>query len=295
MNQLVKLLSLGWLSIAAQADTFESEYLSVQSEGSGPDVILIHGFACSPEVWADLKNAIGADYRLHTVALAGLAGEPAPASAPDSYLTTLRDELCRYIEIKELQRPVLIGHSMGGLIALLVASLDSAEPGKVIAVDALPFISLIFNPFATSELMQPLAKMLEEQLMRLGDLQFETLVSSFISMMTQSDDKRQQLIEWSRSSDRKAYAQYLHEIMSYDARPELNAITCPVYILYAHDEAMGIPKATLTQLYTKAYANLKNVHIENIPDSMHFIMWDQPAVFGRKIQQALAQISPHPF
>jgi pimeloyl-ACP methyl ester carboxylesterase len=140
-----------WLSLVGPAVAFQSDCISVKTEGNGPDLILIHGFACSPQVWSGLAKEIGPEFRLHFVTVAGFAGSAAPKVNPESYLKTLRDEIIRYIDTEKLKKPTLIGHSMGGLTSLLVASKENPKVGKVIVVDALPFFSLIFNPLATTE------------------------------------------------------------------------------------------------------------------------------------------------
>ena len=51
-NLAITLAMAIWISIAVPATAFESDCISVKAEGNGPDLILIHGLACSPQVWA---------------------------------------------------------------------------------------------------------------------------------------------------------------------------------------------------------------------------------------------------
>ena len=281
-----------WLLSTGRATAFESDYLSVKVEGNGPDFILIHGFACSPEVWSGLAKEIGSGLRLHSVSISGFAGSAAPKVEPESYLKTIRDEIVRYIGTAKLNNPILIGHSMGGLISLLVASNAGPKVNKVIVVDALPFVSLLFSPIATTEQVLPQAKLMELQMAGLDDESFERQAKLTISAMTKSDEKKELVLKWSKASDRKLYARCFRELMAYDARPELKTITCPVVVLHAYDPAMRIPETQLKQLYTNAYADLKTVSIKTVPDSFHFIMWDQPKSFYEAVKEALAPAFP---
>ena len=278
-----------WLSSVARAAEFESEFISVKTQGAGPDVILLHGFASSPDVWSGFAKKVDSRFRLHLVHVAGLAGSPAAKNVPESYLETIRDEIARYIEVGKLKKPVLIGHSMGGLLSLLVSSNEPSTVGRVIIVDALPFFSLLFTPLATAEQVLPQAKAFEKQMVSLDDMQFEQQVKSSASILTKNDEKKALLLKWSKESDRKAYAQILREVMAYDARPELNKITCPVLVVYAYDKAMNVPEAQLAQLYANAYANVKGVHIQRVADSFHFIMWDQPERFQKTLNEVLSR------
>ena len=178
-----------WLSPAARAAEFDSEFISVKTHGAGPDVILLHGFASSPDVWSGVVKKIDSRFRLHLVSIAGLAGSPASKNVPESYLKTIRDEIARYIKVEKLRKPVLIGHSMGGLLSLLVSSKEPSTVGRVIIVDALPFFSLLFNPLATAEQVLPLAKAFEKRMVSLDDMQFEQQAKLSASILTKDDKK----------------------------------------------------------------------------------------------------------
>lgn len=285
----VLILLIGiWLSLATDSVAFESDYISVKAEGDGPDVVLIHGFASSPEVWSELAKELQSGYRLHFVTIAGFAGAPAPQTAPESYLKTLREEIGRYLDEENLKNPTLIGHSMGGLTSLLVAKDKPDTVGKVVVLDSLPFLSLLFNPNATAKLVFPQAKAIENQLRSLNDDQFEKQAKSSISRLTKNDEKKEVLLKWSKESDRQVYAQCFRETMVYDARAELKDVKCPVTVLYAFDPAMRVPEAQLNRLYTAAYANLANASLHSVPESFHFIMWDQPDVLLKIVRETLA-------
>ena len=132
----------------------------------------------------------------------------------------------------------------------------------------------LFNPVATAEQVLPQAAALEKHMVNLDDIQFEQQAKSSASILTKDDEKKGLLLKWSKESDRKVYAQIFREVMAYDARPDLNKITCPVLVVYAYDKTMNVPEAQLAQLYANAYANVKGVRIRRVADSFHFIMWD---------------------
>ncbi len=273
-----------WLSFPVLA--YESEFLSVQTTGTGPDIILIHGFASSPDVWEALTERLQPNFRFHLVKMNGFAGSTAPQKQPQSYLNTLRDEISQYIKHQALDKPTLIGHSMGGLLALLIAENDTPIE-KVIIIDALPFYSLLFDPHATTTTVRPQAESMEKHLLTLNDQQFEQQAQAAIAFLTKEDEKKALLLEWTKNTDRKIYARYLKEAISHDARPALKNIACPVTVIYAYDPAMRIPPERLNQLYARAYSPLKKLEIHVIPDSYHFIMWDQPEQLASQIQRTL--------
>ncbi|MEM6822309.1 MAG: alpha/beta hydrolase [Verrucomicrobiota bacterium] len=283
----ILLLGIGF-SFSPRLGAFESDFISVRTEGSGPDVILIHGFACSPEVWAGLADEIKTTHQLHFVTILGFAGTSTEiAILPDHYLEKLRSELIRYMEEAPLEQPTLIGHSMGGLASLLVAGKTSDRLARVIVVDALPFFSLIFNPQATMEQVRPQAEAMERRLLSLTDPQFKMQAQSSVAILTKDDARKAQLLQWSITSQRALYARLMREIMAYDARSILEYIDCEVHVLYAYDSRMGIAEQQLKGLYQKAYSALPRKNFKMIADSFHFIMWDQPDTFYEAITQVL--------
>jgi pimeloyl-ACP methyl ester carboxylesterase len=49
------------------------------------------------------------------------------------------EELATYIELQHLEQPIVVGHSLGGNIAIDLASRHPALVGSVVIVDSLPF------------------------------------------------------------------------------------------------------------------------------------------------------------
>ena len=271
-----------------ESQAFESDLISISSRGAGQDVVLIHGFASTSEVWMDLVAQQETSFRFHIVDIKGFAGKEASSSQPERFLDAIRDEVLRYISAEELDKPVLVGHSMGGLLSLMIGSTEPGRIKKIIVVDALPFYSLLFNPQATSEEVTPFALNMETQLINMSEEQFAMQSKNSASILTKDPDKVDVLINWSTSSDRNVYAQVIREVMTYDARNTLVDITCPVVILYAFDEAMPIPKEQLETLYQTAYSNLEHVALIRVEDSYHFIMWDQSESFQSALASALS-------
>ena len=104
--------------VPAVQSAFASDRLSVEVVGAGPDVILIPGLASSREVWRAEAERLKATHRLHLVQLAGFAGEPW-THGDGPFIEPVVGELARYVRESGLERPAVIGHSMGGLSTLI--------------------------------------------------------------------------------------------------------------------------------------------------------------------------------
>ena len=279
------------LASVAHAADFQSNYISVTKQGTGPDVVLLHGFASSSDVWKGVAEKLNNRFTLHLVQVAGFAGVPAPDKVPSNYLDTIRDEVLRYVQEQKLDDPTLVGHSMGGLTSIRVAAKSPELVGSVIVVDSLPFFSLIFNPSATAELVAPQAKAMEQFLIAQNETQFVEQAKRSIAILTKRETKRELALQWSKTSDRKVYAQLLRELMSHDARPELKEIRCPVTVIYPFDEGVNVTEERVRGLYSTAYKELDGVRLRGIADSFHFIMWDQPEKLFRDLAESLSATS----
>ena len=75
--------------------------------------------------------------------------------------------------------------------------------------------------------------------------------------------------------------------MTIDLRPELAKIQAPLTALYAFDESVDLPQASVDGLTQTSYANAKAARLIRIDASRHFIMIDQPEKFAAAVDEFL--------
>lgn len=257
----------------AQPSGFVSDRLSVEVIGQGPDVILVPGFASSREVWRPLARRLSASHRVHLVQLAGFAGEPW-THGDGAFVQPVVDELARYAAM--LERPVVIGHSMGGLSGLLLAQQHPEGVSRVMSVDSLPFFSAMFGPQVTPQTAQPFADQAAAGIVNADAEAFRVQQQQTAVGMMRDAAGRAAMVEWSMASDRQAMASAIREVMTIDARPGLAAMTTPVWAVYAADANGGAPAALADAMWSREYAALPGVTLKRVDDARHFIMIDQP-------------------
>ena len=273
---------------AVAAPAFASDRLSVEVVGSGPDVILIPGFASSREVWRVEASRLKSTHRVHLVQLAGFAGEPW-THADGPFVAPMIEELARYIRETELKQPAVIGHSMGGLSGILLAQAHPDLVGRVMSVDSLPFFSALFGPQVTAEMARPFADQAAQSMLNPDADAFRAGQAQGAVGLARDPATRTAMVDWSMASDRQALASAIREVMTTDARPALGNMTTPVWAIYASDADGGAPAATADGLWTREYATLPGVHLERVDDSRHFIMADQPERFAAIADRFLAE------
>lgn len=268
------------------AETPAGSRFSVIVEGSGPDVILIPGLMSGRNSWDGAAAALKGAYRIHRIQVAGFAGEPAGANADGAILTPLVEALARHIAAEDLDRPAIVGHSMGGLIGLMLAQRHPERVGRLMIVDALPFYSLLFSPHATADSVAPQAAAIRESLLAMDADTFAARQSAAIAGLVKSEAARPSLVADSLASDRSVAARAMFELMTTDVRPGLPSISAPVMIVFATNA--HAPRPMVEPLYRRAYASLRRADFAEVPDSHHFLMLDQPQRFQALLGQFLA-------
>lgn len=276
------------LAAAQTAPAFTSDRLSVEVLGAGPDVIFIPGYASSREVWRAEAGRLSATHRVHMVQLAGFAGEPW-VHGDGPFVQPVIDELARYIDEAGLQAPAVIGHSMGGMSALMLAQQYPALVGKVMSVDSLPFFSALFGPQVTVDTARPFAEQAAAGTLAADDASFRAGQVQGAAGYANDPATRAAMVEWGMASDRQALATAIHEVMLTDLRPALPAMTTPVWAVYAADANGGAPPAMADALWQREYATLPGVTLIRVDDSRHFIMADQPERFSEIVDRFLAE------
>jgi len=274
--------------IAAPAPGFTSDRISVEVTGDGPDVVLIPGMASSREVWRATAEALAGNYRLHLVQLSGFAGQPW-SHGEDDFLRPAVEEIERYIETAALERPAIIGHSMGGASGVLLAQERPDLIGRVMSVDSLPFFSVLYGPDMTVERARPFAEQSVRAGLGMDDAAFRAGQEALARGMSRDEATRAAMVDWSMASDRLALGLAMRDVATTDLRPGLAAMTTPVWAVYAADADGGAPAAMADAMWAREYAALPGVRLERVDGSRHFIMADQPEAFMALVRAFLGE------
>ena len=274
--RFVLLLTALLLAFAAPADAAESRF-SVTVEGKGADVIMIPGLMSSRSVWDGAVASLDGKYRVHRIQIGGFAGEPAGANGEGPLLGPLVDALASYIKSERLERPALVGHSIGGLLSLMLAERHPELVGRVLIVDALPFYSMLIDREATAASTEPQAARVRTMLSAMSDEAFREQQRQTFASLVKDEAVRPTLLDYSMRSDRRVAAQAVYDAMTTDMRPALSRIQTPITVAYATNAFAT--EARIGPLY-RSYEAAPNASLIPVADSYHFLMLDQPERFS---------------
>ncbi len=257
--------------------------ITVTSTGSGPSVIFIPGLGCPADVWKPVVDRLSGAYSCSVISIAGFAGIPAVHS-PD--FNKVCEDIATYVEKSHLQKPILVGHSMGGMLALSIAASHPGLFRKLVIVDAVPFPMGLMNPSANHAQAVQQAQAVRNAVVQMDSASLRKFLLASMAMAVRDSVHLNTIVHWMAGSDRTTFAQAQYEMLSTDLRSVLINITIPTLVIgtWAGREAFGLTGSTLPSLLRSQYANLKNCAFTISPTSRHFVMFDDPYWLVEQLQ-----------
>ena len=250
------------LNVFAQTKQYPFE---VTKTGKGKKaIVFIPGFASSGEVWKETKVNFEKDYTCYTLTMAGFAGVKPQGNAT---FKNWENEIANYIKDNKIEKPIVIGHSMGGGLALAIAADYPDLISKIIVVDALPCLSALMDPSFKAKENNDCSPMVT-QMTAMNDTQFYDMQKKMAPRLLADASKLEMLVDWSVKSDRKTFAEMYCDFSNTDLRDKIATIKCPSLILL---ESYFI---NLKPAIEEQYKNLKTAKFQYANKGLHFIMYD---------------------
>jgi len=267
-------------AVAAAAEV-RMDHISIVTMGKGSPVILIPGLSSPRTVWDGGAADLAKTHRVVLVQVNGFAGDDAGANLKPGVLDGIVTDLDAYIAKNKLSGAAVIGHSMGGLVGLMLAKAHPADIGKLMIVDSLPWFGMLFGPTATVAAVEPQAKAMRDQMAAKYGKPDPSGAQAIAAKLALKPTSQTQVATWAAKADIRVSAEAMYEDMTTDLRGDLKDIATPITLLYP--SSAGLPAAMADPFYKSAYATAPHVTFQRVDDSAHFIMLDQPEVFAKAV------------
>jgi pimeloyl-ACP methyl ester carboxylesterase len=254
----------------------EHPAFKVDVTGKGAPIILIPGLGSAGDVWdGTVAHYCGSGkYQCHVLTLAGFADQPAIA---EPLLPAVEQQLSAYITANKFDRPVIIGHSLGGFLGMQLAANHPEQVGKLVIVDTLPAVAAAQMPSATSAQLKEMAARMRNNMLGQDPATFKAAQMHMMrTMITRQEDIDKAIVRGGLS-DRRTVIDAMTDMTATDLRQEVSRIKAPTLVLgtwIAYKDYA--PKSAITAVYTTQYAQLKGAKIEIADNARHFIMYDDP-------------------
>ena len=200
--------------------------------GSGPTMVLLHGYASSKEVWLKVAKRLAPHFHLIIPDLPGW-GESSRIPGANYDLDAQAARLQVFVQALRLRSFMLVGHSMGGGIAGVFAAEHPQEVNRLALVDAFG-LKMKENAFARASLAGKNLFTFDDRagFERANALAFVTvpwLPGRFIDVMVKRNQHDRAFLESTFNALRDP-SQYL------DVQNRLGDLTMPVMGLWCRDD-----------------------------------------------------------
>jgi pimeloyl-ACP methyl ester carboxylesterase len=275
----------------APAERFEVGSTLVERHGQrGSPLILIPGLASGPWAWQEAVRQFSREHVVYVLTFPGFDGRPATDNAG---MASAQQSVHELIVSRKLNRPVLIGHSLGGVMALALAAQHPALVRGVVSVDGLPVLpgTEEWDAAQRGRTAGSIAgRYLAPTPSQFGAQQQEYMRGTGVVDMARADE----VAKLSARSDPLAVTRYMGEAMALDLRPVLPAIAAPVLVLSPYfqvdAEQMKMTEAAKTAYYTALMQGTPKLTVQTIAPARHFAMIDQPQAVNEAIAAFLKSL-----
>lgn len=241
----------------------QGDILNISKTGNGKQqVILISGLANKNEIWDQTTDAFTKNKS--TVYAIDYFNDN------DHKLITIHqisNQIKDWIKREKLKNVILIGHSLGGVIALEVASIIPNTFKFLIIVDSYPSLSALSNPNFTVNQDNNCSPWVSK-FTTMTDEEFKTFQSANLAQMTNSSEGQKKLLNWAMNYDRNNYALLLCDYLNTDLRTKIESISCPALVL----SSVGVKP--FEKNIADQYKSLKQCTIIQSEKGKHFLMLD---------------------
>jgi pimeloyl-ACP methyl ester carboxylesterase len=253
--------------------------------GKGPPILFLHGLGGSWRDWSANLPAFAANYRVMAMDFPGFGESDKPEVRYSIEWVT--DVVERFLQQQELDRLNLVGHSMGGLVALNLASRPKSRVKKLVITDAVGIRDKSeFLAYAMSKKIMGADTEWEFVESFLKD-QFRAMADELIEK--QKPQTARELFESLKMPiigkpllPMTPEVQMVASIFDFDIRPTLAFIQQPTLILWGAKDSIASPQdASLLQ--TKIHASTLII----FPDSGHSPMMEHPSLFNQELGRFL--------
>lgn len=252
----------------------------IEKTGQGnQSIIFIPGFASSGDVWKETRTQFEKNYTCYTLTMAGFAGV---AAQPNPTFNNWEESIAKYIKDNKIEMPIVVGHSMGGALALSLAADYPDLIKKIIVVDALPCLAAMQNPRFKVKENNDCSPMVN-QIISMSPQQFYQMQKASIPSLLADTSKQEMVIGWSVKSDKNTFANMYCDFMNTDLREKIINIKCPSLIL------LESYFKNLEPAINEQYKNLKNADLQYADKGLHFIMYDDKEWYLKQLQNFITK------
>jgi pimeloyl-ACP methyl ester carboxylesterase len=304
LSTLLFLATLAGLQTRSQAQTSQPQdshaphsqphySFAVSKTGQGSPIIFIPGLECGGEVWKDAVAHFSAKHTCYAMTLPGFAGQP-PIPG-NNILGVVTSQLADFIRENQIQKPVIIGHSLGGWVALSFGATHPELAGGLVILSSGPFLpALSMGSNIAIDSASKIGQMIKRAMVTQNPAQVEASQKMYLPAMIRDSAKILEVAAMAARSDPATQGEVMYELFSTDLRPAMGQVRCPILALadWSAYKAYGATAESVRAGLQDQYKNLSPANGATLTivindNSKHFIMYDEPHWFYDQVDNWL--------
>lgn len=243
----------------------------VGSIGRGPTIVLVHGLGSDAKHWMPVARDLARDHRVALVELPGHGVSPMMFPFGLEQATLALD---RAIEEQSSEPVVLVGHSVGGLVAAAEALRSPQRVRALVLVE--------------TALVPQMTRAERDTLLAQLDRDWEGTLRAVYTGFGRDSLQGEQL--WAEASlvERERMRAWIPVALSTDLSAGADALPMRVLaVLAPHSWEPGETRRQVAE--SLGYTRIPRLTLERIEDCGHFIMLDQPSALAGVIRRFAAR------
>lgn len=239
-----------------------------------PAVVLIHGWSCDSGYWDSQLDALAVEYTVVTLDLAG-HGRSATGGRKDWSMANFGADVAAVVQAAGHAQVVLVGHSMGGPVALEAAR---QLPGRVLGIVGVDTLREIAHPFP-KEMTEPILAAMRKD--------FKAATADFVdrSFFTAHTDPvvRKWIVEDMASAPARVAIPAIERLVVLDFGPLVAELDLPVVAINA--DAPPTDEPAIRRIEPR-------FRVVTMAGVGHFPMIEKPAEFNTMLLRIVAAWAP---
>ena len=228
-------------------------------EGRGEyEMVLIHGLGASSEIWNGMIPYLSGTFKVWTFELSG-HGKTQPILDPT--IEKEADRLGAFLKENDIVFPTLVGHGMGGMVALQFSLDHPADVHRLVMIDAAP------KQLATQEQKKEVALALVNN--------YDEFIFNRYSSMSPDPDITEQIVDMALRTDRVSFTSMLMSSFDYDVTDRLYELTVPLLVVGSEllFPNLDTAKQVLDQI---GFGKARALAFKRMGMTGHYVMLERP-------------------
>ncbi len=222
------------------------------------EMVLIHGLGANSSIWDSISPYLMGTFKVWTFELSG-HGDTQPTMNPTIESESKR--LAEFLKQEDISYPTLVGHGMGGMIALQYTIDNPADVHRLIMMDSAPM------QLATMEQKKLVGQAILED--------YDLFVASRYLNMSFEPDVTDRVLEMALRTDSATFVSLLMSSFDFDVTEDLGRLSVPLLVI-GSEMMFPTPESSRPMLETIGFQNARSLNFKRMGKTGHYIMIERP-------------------